>query len=96
MERSDFVLKNGRKTYIVVHNMSYGHYWKGAMNVKEIRIRVGMTQLDLAERLGCAQSEVSRIESGERSVTVDRLFDLARVLGVSPAELLGDSERKAA
>ena len=66
------------------------------MNVREIRIRVGMTQLELAERVGCAQSEISRIESGVRSVTVDRLLSLATALGVPPAELLGESERRAA
>jgi transcriptional regulator with XRE-family HTH domain len=64
------------------------------MQLKEFRIEAGYTQEALAERIGCAQSEVSRMERGQRSVTVDRLLRMAQVLKVEPARLL-DSRRAA-
>lgn len=60
-----------------------------AAAVREARNRAGMSQVELAERVPCTQSEISRIESGERSVSLDRLCQIARALGVEPAALLG-------
>ena len=65
-----------------------------AMQLKELRIEAGYTQKALAEFIGCAQSEVSRMERGQRSVTVDRLLHMAQVLNVEPVRLL-DTQRAA-
>ena len=62
------------------------------MQLKAFRIEAGYTQEALAARIGCAQSEVSRMERGQRSVTVDRLLRVAKVLNVEPARLLGSRE----
>ena len=62
------------------------------MLLRELRIEAGYTQEALAARIGCAQSEVSRMERGQRSVTVDRLLHMAEVLNVEPARLLGNRE----
>jgi len=59
------------------------------MHIRELRKGAGLTQDELAERIGCAQSEVSRMERGQRSLTVDRLLRLAQALNVEPASLLG-------
>ena len=66
------------------------------MNIREARKRAGLTQAALAERIGLDQSGVSRIERGERPVTVDVLVAIARALGVPPAALLEDVGDKAA
>jgi transcriptional regulator with XRE-family HTH domain len=65
------------------------------MNIREARKRAGMSQTQLAELVGVDQSGVSRIERGERPVTVDMLKAIARALGVRPAALLDDTKRAA-
>lgn len=56
--------------------------------VRSARVERGWTQNELAGRLHCSRSTVSRIETGARgSVDADLLRHLARVLGISPATL---------
>ncbi|MBK1725561.1 helix-turn-helix domain-containing protein [Halorhodospira neutriphila] len=63
--------------------------------IRQARRQAGLTQAQLAEQLGVAQSGISRIESGERPVTVEMLQAIAEALGVEPAKLLGPGERAA-
>ena len=58
------------------------------LKIRDIRKGRGISQRDLARALGMAQSTLSRIERGERRVSVDRLIAIARALGVSPADML--------
>ena len=60
------------------------------MNLKQVREQAGLTQIQLAERIGCDQSVISRIESGQRALTLDRLKSIAKALGVPLAQLLAD------
>jgi ribosome-binding protein aMBF1 (putative translation factor) len=46
------------------------------------RIEAGLSQSQLAERLGTTQSSVARLESGKRLPTIDTLHRLAGILGV--------------
>ena len=46
------------------------------------RVAAGLTQAQLAERLGTTQSAVSRLESGVQTPTLDTLYRLAEVLSV--------------
>lgn len=50
----------------------------------EAREKVGMTQTDLATRLGEYQSFVARLESGQRRVDVVELIELAEILDFDP------------
>lgn len=65
------------------------------MNIREARKRAGLSQIQLAELVGMDQSGISRIERGERPVTVDMLKAIAQALGVRPAALLDDTKRAA-
>ena len=47
-----------------------------------------LNQTEVASRLGKPQSYVSKIERGERKVTVVEFLDLARALDVDPIELI--------
>lgn len=49
--------------------------------VYALRTRAGLTQTELARRLGTTQSSVARIESGGSLPTLDMLARLARATG---------------
>jgi len=46
------------------------------------RLAAGLTQKELAERMGTTQSAIARLESGNQMPTLDTLFKLATALGV--------------
>ncbi|WP_211327677.1 helix-turn-helix domain-containing protein [Solilutibacter pythonis] len=51
---------------------------------KAARERVGVTQIELAERLGNTQTFVSKCERGERRIDAVELVEFAEALGVTP------------
>lgn len=53
------------------------------------RSKAGLTQRELAIRLGRAHSFIGKIESGERQLNVLEFCELADALGVSAKDLLG-------
>ncbi|MFM0626380.1 helix-turn-helix domain-containing protein [Paraburkholderia xenovorans] len=57
-------------------------------NLKLFRGKQSMSQEILAQRAGLHRTQVSQIERGLASVTLDTLVSLASALGVSEAELL--------
>ena len=70
---------------------SMQYYDKKAVGerIKAIRLRNGMTQSRLAEELDyTSERQLQRIESGETSCSVDKLMELAQILGVSTDYLL--------
>lgn len=58
------------------------------MNIKEIRQSKGLTQVQLAELVGCTQKDISRWETGLVNASNETLSRLAEVLNVSLQELL--------
>lgn len=46
------------------------------------RIAAGLTQKQLAQRMGTTQSAIARLESGTRTPTIDTLYHLAEALGI--------------
>ncbi|MCL4740953.1 MAG: helix-turn-helix domain-containing protein [Phycisphaerales bacterium] len=54
--------------------------------LREARERAGVTQTDLAERLGLTQSVVSKCERGERRLDVIELRAWCHAIGVSLTE----------
>ena len=65
--------------------MQIGEIGKG---IAERRKQAGLSQEELAKRLGLTRQAISRWESGAALPTVDNLVELARVLEVSVDELL--------
>lgn len=63
--------------------MNFGDY------IRELRNAQGISQRQLAMRVGISNSEISRIESGERALPrVTSIKALAMALGVDEVELL--------
>ena len=59
--------------------------------IKKLRIQQGLSQDELAERVHVVRQTVSKWERGTSVPDADSLVALARALGVSAAELLGES-----
>jgi transcriptional regulator with XRE-family HTH domain len=64
------------------------HYAACAAVLLDARQRAGLTQRELADRLGVAKSVVDRAETGERRVDLAELFVWAEALGVTPETIL--------
>ena len=59
-----------------------------ANNIKDARIRSGLTQAELAKRIGTDQKAISGYERGTRSPKLDKIPKLAKVLQVSIDDLV--------
>lgn len=56
--------------------------------LRDARVAHGLTQVDVARRLGRAQSYVSKYESGELRVDLVALFEICAALEVRAVELM--------
>lgn len=57
------------------------------------RVKLGISQEELAFRAGVDRTFVSRLERGLRQPTITTLFSLGDALGVAPTTLVLDTER---
>jgi transcriptional regulator with XRE-family HTH domain len=57
--------------------------------LRELREERGLTRREIAIRLDVAESTVERWETAKRRIPDERKLELAEMLGVSPAELMG-------
>lgn len=67
-----------------------------ASRLRELRARRGFTQDQVAKKLGCHESAVSRWENGSRFPTGEDLVALADLFEVSTDDLLGRERQHAA
>ena len=76
--------------------MSRGVFRKMALaaNLRLLRKKVGLTQIELAEKLGVSIATLRRWESGETAPTGTRIVELANILKVSPDEVINDAETR--
>lgn len=56
--------------------------------IKKIREIKGLKQEDVAKSLGLSVNQYGKLERDESSITVERLGEIAKVLGVSIEEIL--------
>lgn len=59
----------------------------------EARKRAGVTQIELAEKVGRPQSFVSKVERGERRLDVIEFYQLCDLLGANASRLVGQMLR---
>lgn len=60
------------------------------LKLNEMRTKAGISRGDLAERVGVDEETIGRYERGEREPRISTLQLIARTLGCSIADLLGD------
>lgn len=61
----------------------------------DARVAGGLTQAELARRLGRHQSFVSKYERGERRIDVIEFIALAKALNLDPGKVIGRLQRPA-
>lgn len=59
-------------------------------NLKQYRLKAGLSQDALAVKMGVDRAHVSAMERGQQNVTIITLWHAALALGVKPAALLED------
>ena len=63
-------------------------YLEFGKRIAQQRKRLGMSQRELAERLDCNESYISKIEKGKSNTTLDFIFLLTKEFGVGIDDLL--------
>lgn len=59
-----------------------------AENLKALRQSAGLSQEELADRAGLHRTYVSSVERGQRNLTLENIFALAKALGTTPSNLV--------
>ena len=62
--------------------------------VRDLRNQKGLSQSQLAKRVGVTSSTIALYETGDRLPSLQRLIDLSRALGVTTDFLLGLNKQK--
>lgn len=69
-------------------SLHHKRYAKLRSVLKEVRQSAGLTQVQLAERLSMEQSNLSKIERGERYLDTLLFIDFCKACGAVPAEVI--------
>ncbi len=72
-----------------------GNEWERDIGrrLREIREVTGMTEAELAARIGQKPAVIEAIESGSRRVTASELWDLCSVLNSKPHEFFENGDQ---
>ena len=73
-----------------IHSTSYATFLE---ELRKLRQRAGLTQAQLADRIGETQTFVSKCERGERRIDVIELRTICAVCGVGLKEFVSALER---
>lgn len=60
----------------------------------QARKDAGLTQVELADRIGQRQTFISKVELGERRIDVAEFVEIARAIGIDPYKLLRRAEKR--
>lgn len=63
--------------------------------IRELRKGRRLTQTELSEKIGVAQSDLSRMEQGEYKVGLDTLFKILQVFDLKMGEFFGEVDEPA-
>ena len=75
----------------------YSHEYDAVVQLlRAARKTAGVTQVELAERLGLTQSLLSKMERGDRRLDIIEVRTICRAIGISFPEFVTQLERKLA
>lgn len=57
-------------------------------NLRDLRVAAGLSQSELARKIGCAPSYICDLERGRRGPMLGTLAPLADAIGIDPSDLL--------
>ena len=80
-DAADFLCLSSEEAAFVEMKLALAGY------VRELRTTRGLTQSEVAARLGSSQSRVAKMEAADPSVSVDLLVRSLLGLGASPADV---------
>lgn len=61
-----------------------------ASNLKIYRLKAGLTQWELAQRLGIKERVVTLYETDRATPKIETMVDIARIFGCDPSEIWSD------
>ncbi len=61
-----------------------------ARNLREVRVKQGLSQEELADIAGLHRTYVGSVERGERNISIDNMGRLASALNINIQDLLND------
>jgi transcriptional regulator with XRE-family HTH domain len=64
--------------------------------IREVRRLKGISQTELAEKVGLSYQQIQKYEKGKSSISVERLFQIAYALNVSIKTFFGEDYNKVA
>lgn len=73
---------------ILMKEKFHNSYKRLGLNIAYYRKLCGYTQETLAEKLGVDRTTVSKIELAAVGVSLDLIFEMAEVFGITPDKLL--------
>ncbi|WP_115641045.1 helix-turn-helix domain-containing protein [Clostridium putrefaciens] len=57
------------------------------LKIKEYRVKSGLTQKELAIKIGISQNYLSQLENNRYDIKLSMLFKIAKELNISPEQL---------
>ncbi|MEK7652195.1 MAG: helix-turn-helix transcriptional regulator [Patescibacteria group bacterium] len=76
----DYLNKQLKNTTFRKHYSEFGKQLEIAYQVLQLRKKAGMSQLELAKKIGTTQSNVARIETGKQNFSTEILVKIAKAL----------------
>jgi DNA-binding XRE family transcriptional regulator len=74
-----------------MENVIKGMKGRSIMRLKEFRVKAGLTQVDLAEKVGVKQSTIAMLETGKnKSPRIEVAKKICKVLGCTMDELYSE------
>jgi transcriptional regulator with XRE-family HTH domain len=74
-----------------VHTATYLRFRR---MLEQARLDAGMTQTDLAKKVGWQQTDISKVERGERRLVVVEFLQFAKALELDVAKFLGELQAR--
>lgn len=63
-----------------------------AHNLKRARLHANLTQMELSDAAGLSRTSITNLETARQNITLATLWKLARILHVTPCDLMGGWE----